>query len=86
MDVYESNTFSFIVKIWFEEANQVDGQPELRGYITKVANGKPAYFRDLSEVAALIASYLEGTGLRLAKRSRVRRWLTWFKLHLTGQG
>ena len=86
MDVYETNTFSFIVKIWFEEAIEVDGQPELRGYITKVPNGKAQYFRDLSEIAALIASHLEGTGLRLAKQSRVRRWLTWCKLYLTGQG
>jgi hypothetical protein len=65
MELYESNTHSFIVKIWLEEIARKTGRATWRGHITLVTTGKRRYFQDLAEIATFIAPYLEEMGVKV---------------------
>ena len=65
MDVLESNTHSFIVKVWLEETAEEAGQATWRGHITHVPSGERRYLQDLDKIAAFIAPYLEEMGVKL---------------------
>jgi hypothetical protein len=65
MDVLESNTHSFIVKVWLEETAEEVGQATWRGHITHVPSGERRYLQDLGKIAAFIAPYLEEMGVKL---------------------
>ena len=75
MDLTESTTHSFIVKIWIEETAQEAGRATWRGHITHVPDNERRYLRDLDDVGVFIATYLEAMGLKLGWRWRLRRWL-----------
>jgi hypothetical protein len=75
MDFLEPYTHSFIVKVWLEETVEEAGRAKWRGYITHVPSGERRYVRDMDEITAFIAPYLEGMGVKLANRWRVRDWL-----------
>jgi hypothetical protein len=77
MDLTESNTHSFIVKVWLEEGAKA-GQVTWRGHITHVPGGEQRYLRDLDDITTFIAAYLERMGLRLGIRWRIRQWLKRF--------
>jgi hypothetical protein len=62
MDQVESNTHSFIVKVWLEEVHERQGQAIWRGHITHVPSGKRRYFEDLTTVNNFIHHYLQKTG------------------------
>ena len=68
----ESNLHSFIVRLWLEETEEETERAVWRGHITHVPSGTRRYLKDLSEIAAFIAPYLDveeaGTGWW-------RRWL-----------
>ena len=67
MDLPESNTHSFIVKIWLE-----DGDPgRWRGHITHVPGGERKYFEDPAEIIDFIANYAAG----IKPPSIWRKWL-----------
>lgn len=72
MNQYESSTHSFIVKIWLEETAEEAGQVTWRGRITHVSNGERHYLKDLDDISTFIAPYLEGMGVKLDLRRRVR--------------
>lgn len=74
----EPNTHSFIVKIWLEETAQEAGVARWRGHVTHVPSGDRHYVRDLSDVTALFASYLQDMKVRLGLRWRI--WLVEGKL------
>lgn len=84
MDLYESNTHSFIVKIWLEETTEEAGRATWRGHITHVPSGKRRYIQELHEFTAFIAPYLEGMGVKFGVGRRVRQWLKRQKLSWTG--
>lgn len=81
MDEIESDTQSFIVKVWVEERAEEAGQGLWRGNITHVSSGRRQYLKNLDEIGDFIAPYLETMGVKLGKRWRMRCWLK----HLTGQ-
>ena len=62
MDPYESNTHSFIVKIWIEEFLEGPGQVLWRGRVTHVPDGRQSYFHNLEELVRFIRSYLQEMG------------------------
>ncbi len=71
----EENTQIFIVRIWREPREIARAAPAWRGVIEHVPSREKSYLRDLDEIPALIAPYLESMGLKLGLRWRVMRWL-----------
>ena len=81
-DEYERDaTYSFVVRIWFEEGVEEFGRAACRGHITHVPSGERRYVKSIDDIAAFIESYLAETGLDFGKRCQVRRWLKWWKPH-----
>ena len=62
-DLPESNTHSFIVKIWLEETLEEDGRATWRGHITHVPSGERRYFKQLDDLLAFIVPYLRKMGV-----------------------
>ena len=74
-DLPESATHSFIIKIWLEETAEEAGWARWRGHITHVPDGKRRYLKELDEITAFVAPYLQEMGVKLGKRWRVKDWL-----------
>jgi len=68
MDLPESTTHSFIVKVWLEEAAQEAGRATWRGRITHVPGGERQYFRELRDITGFIMPYLAAMGVKLRRR------------------
>ncbi len=64
MDSFESNTHSFIVKIWLEE----NGRIHWRGHITHIPGGERRYLDDLEEIARFIRPHLQAMGVSLERK------------------
>lgn len=79
MDLFESETHSFIIKIWLED----DGRKRWRGHITHVPDGERRHFENLSEISRFIQPFLEKMGIEIeAENQHARRWLDrWKKRH-----
>ncbi len=75
MDLSESNSQSFIVKVWVEDSAEETGKAVWHGHITHVTGGQRRYLKNLREIEDFIAPHLEAMGVRLGTRWRVRRWL-----------
>jgi hypothetical protein len=75
MDLLEFNTHSFIVKVWLEETTEEADRAVWRGHITHVPSGERHYLKDLDDITAFIAPYLEKMGVKLGLFWRARRWL-----------
>jgi len=75
MDLFESKTHSFIIKIWLED----DDRDKWRGHITHVPSGVRRYLEDVSEITNFIMPYLEQMGVEFGLLWRVRRWLSQWK-------
>ena len=80
VDIFESNTHSFIIKIWLEESVEEAGRAKWRGHITHVPSGERSYLKDLDDIIAFMVPYLEGMGLKLGYRIRIRNWLRQLKM------
>lgn len=79
MDLLESSTHSFIIKVWLE-ASATDGRiAGWHGHITHVPGGQRRYLKDLNEITAFIKPFLNETGLKLGFRFRVKRWINRWK-------
>ena len=78
MDLPETVTHSFVVKIWLEEATEAPEQTLWRGYITHVGTGERRYIQRLEDITAFISHFLNPPGLRAAgiraKMQQIRRW------------
>jgi len=79
MDLYETNTHSFIVKIWLEETVEETGRAIWRGYITHVPSGERRPLKDLDDILVFISAYLTQMGVERGKSWRLRRWLRRWK-------
>jgi hypothetical protein len=75
MDLFESYTHSFIIKIWLEEINEEAAEAKWRGHITHVPSGERRYLKDLDEIRGFIVPYLEVMGVKFGICWRVRKWL-----------
>lgn len=80
--LFEDNTHSFVVKIWLERTTREIGDATWRGHITHVPSGERRYLKDLHEILAFIAPYLEKMGVKPSLRRRVKRWLKRWQPHL----
>ena len=61
MSILEEETFSFIVKIWFEEEASLTRKPIWRGHITHIPSHKRAYFNTYDGIFKFIERYLKST-------------------------
>jgi hypothetical protein len=62
--VEETDTESFVVKVWLEETVEESGQAKWRGHVTHVSSGNRRYVESLSGIAAFIRPYLERWGVK----------------------
>lgn len=85
MTPLEDNTYVFIVRIWLERREIEGAAFEWRGVIEHVLTGERRYVRDLNDIPANIAPFLEEMGVGLRTRWRLRKWLRRLKSHLTQQ-
>jgi hypothetical protein len=74
MDVLESTTQSFIVKVWVEESADGTSQGVWHGHITHVPSRKRQYLKNLDEIKDFIAPHLEEMGVKLDRGWRIARW------------
>ncbi|MCI0396120.1 MAG: hypothetical protein L0332_30125 [Chloroflexi bacterium] len=65
MEFVETQTHSFIIKIWLEETATEAEQARWRGHITHVPSGNRRYLQDLDEIKSFITPYLERLGIKL---------------------
>jgi hypothetical protein len=65
MDLSETSTQSFIIKIWLEETAPEAGWAVWRGHITHVPSNQRQYIKSLDEIAWFIASYLQELGVEI---------------------
>jgi hypothetical protein len=79
MDLYETNTHSFIVKIWLEETIEESGRAIWRGHITHVPSGERRALKDLNDILIFIRTYLAQIEVEPGKFWRLRRWLRRWK-------
>ncbi len=77
MDVPEQQSHAFVVRIWLEEPAQEARSATWRGHITHVGSSQRRYLRELDDITAFIAPYLEAMGVRIPRpwlaRLRPRR-------------
>jgi hypothetical protein len=64
MEQPESNTCSFIIKIWLEEITGETGHTVWRGHVTHVPSGKRHYIQDLNAILLFMQPYLEQIGVK----------------------
>lgn len=83
MDLFEVNTHPFIIRIWVEETAEEADRATWRGHITHVPSGERRYLKDLGDITAFIAPYLEGMGVKLETAWWVRQWLKRWRLRLS---
>jgi hypothetical protein len=74
-DLPEVYTHPFIVKVWLEETVEEAGRAVWRGHVTHVPSGERRYVKDLDDITAFIAPYLEEMGVKLGLFWRIKRWL-----------
>ena len=80
MDQEDSNTHSFIIRIWLEDER---GQKAWRGHITHVPSGKRRYMKEFDDILAFIIPYTGSNDSNLsALLLRVNQWLKQHNLRL----
>jgi hypothetical protein len=79
LNLFESTTHSFIIKIWLEETLEEADQAVWRGHITHVPSGRREYVKDLDEILTFIMPYLEKMGVKFGAYWRIKQALNWLK-------
>ena len=85
MDLPESHTHSFIIKIWREQVVEGENHFTWRGHITRVPGGERRYLKDLDDIALFILPSIEAMGVRVAPPENGEGWLRQWKVRQTGQ-
>lgn len=85
IDSFEVTTHPFIVKIWLEETAEEAGRAMWRGHVTHVPSGERCYLKNLRDITAFIAPYLQSMGVRSGIRWRMGQWLKRWKSFLMSQ-
>ena len=70
----DSNSQSFIVKVWVEDSAVACDHGVWHGHITHVPSHVRRYLKNSGEIEDFIAPYLEEMGVRPGVGWRVRRW------------
>jgi len=68
----ESNTHSFIIKVWLEEISEDIDTGVWRGQITHVLSGQHRYVKSLHEMISFMEHYFEEMGATLSGPSHKR--------------
>ena len=71
----ESDTESFVVKVWLEETVEETGRAKWRGHVTHVTSGERRYLESLSGIVDFIKPYLERWGVSFGVFPRFVRFL-----------
>ena len=74
MDLLETTTHSFVIKIWLEETIEEAEEAVWRGRITHVPSGENSYVKELDEITHFISPFLESMGVKPTIRARMFRW------------
>lgn len=85
VDLFESSTHSYIIKIWLEESASEAGPARWRGRIIHVPSGQQHYFQNLDDILIFIAPYLEERGVQLKKGWQLSQWLKQWNRYLRNQ-
>ena len=75
MDLYETHTHSFVVKVWLEETVEESGRTIWRGHIIHVHSNQRRYVKSLDDITLFVGSYLQDMGVEFGVWWRVRQWL-----------
>lgn len=75
MELFESRTHSYVIKIWLEKESEDGKLATWRGRITHVPDGKEAYFLKLYDIPHFILPDLQTMGVKLPWRCRLKLWL-----------
>ncbi|KAA3657733.1 MAG: hypothetical protein DWQ04_27205 [Chloroflexi bacterium] len=59
MSILEEKTYSFIVKIWFEEEEDVTPAQIWRGHVTHIPSRKRVYFNNYDGVVRFIDQFIK---------------------------
>jgi hypothetical protein len=60
-DPPQSDTHSFVLRVWIEDRCDTSGAVRWRGSITHVTSGRTRYFEDLTDMCAFITSHMEAS-------------------------
>ncbi len=74
MDLPESYSHSFVIKIWIEETADEAGESLWRGHVTHVPSGERRSIKELDEISLIITPYLEAMGVKSSYRQRLNNW------------
>ena len=75
MDLFESRTHSFIIKIWLED----EEHETWRGHVTHVPDGERRYFESLNDILTFISAYLQMPEVKTEEKKTLRRWFKRFR-------
>lgn len=76
MALEESDTHSFIVRIWKEEGDDSHGGSQWRGHITHAFTKHRRYLGELGDILVFMRPYLRAMGVRMRMRSRLVLWMS----------
>ena len=82
MEPLESQTHSFILKIWCVRVRMESNVTTWRGHITHVPGGERRYLKSFNDIDDFIVPYLEAIDVDPGRYWRVRRWLRQYKQRL----
>ena len=59
MSLFESESHSFVMRLWQEHADDAETDAEWRGWVEHVQSGQRFYFRDFSDIKQIVSNFLE---------------------------
>ncbi|MCI0396436.1 MAG: hypothetical protein L0332_00855 [Chloroflexi bacterium] len=58
MTYFEAEAHSFVVRLWRENPDNSDEPGEWRGWLEHVQSGQRHYFRAVTDISRIVATYL----------------------------
>lgn len=85
MEPFESQSHSFIIKIWCETTGKLRPGRIWRGHITHVPSNERRYLKNLHDITVFIIPYLQTMGVSLTIWMRMKQWMRRQKSRLMRQ-
>ena len=73
LDLFETSTHAFVIRIWLEDTAGEDANNLWRGYITHIPSGDKQYIQNLSEIFFFVISYIEKIGIKIPFKWRIAK-------------
>jgi hypothetical protein len=64
MTRFDQEAHSFVIRLWRENREDNKVEAEWRGWIEHVQSGQRCYFRNITEINQIVATYLNELGLK----------------------